>query len=123
MWICNLLARFPVAACFVSAACKQFCCVLLSLLCAYRYVCMCPTSVLLLPYCCADSTRRELEPISDWQTQGDEVVSALKREFDAAYSPSWHVIIGKNFGSRVTHEARRMAFFYLGDKAVLVFKA
>lgn len=67
--------------------------------------------------------KRELEPISDWQTQGDAVVQALKREFETAYGPTWHVIIGKSFGSRVTHETRRMVFFYLDDKAVLVFKA
>lgn len=71
----------------------------------------------------AETTRRLLEPITDWQSQGDEVVQALKREFDTLWSPSWHVIIGKNFGSRVTHEARRMVFFYIGDRAVLIFKA
>lgn len=71
----------------------------------------------------AESTQRELAAIADWQTQGDDAVQALKKEFDTAWTPSWHVVIGKNFGSRVTHEARRQTFFYLGDKAVLIFKA
>jgi dynein light chain LC8-type len=51
------------------------------------------------------------------------VVQALKAELDKAWSPHWHVIIGKSFGSLVAHDARRMAFFYIDDKAVLVFKA
>ncbi len=71
----------------------------------------------------AESAQRELAPITDWQAEGDDVVQKLKKEFDAAWGPSWHVIIGKNFGSRVTHEASRMLFFYIGDKAVLIFKA
>jgi dynein light chain LC8-type len=70
-----------------------------------------------------ESTRDKLDPIADWQTQGDDVVQALKSQFDAAWGPSWHVVIGKNFGSRVTHEARKMTFFYYEDKACLVFKA
>lgn len=82
--------------------------------CALRCCCLAPL---------AESAHEKLDPITDWQSQGDDVVQALKQQFDAAWSPSWHVIIGKNFGSRVTHEARRMVFFYLGDKAVLVFKA
>jgi dynein light chain LC8-type len=76
-------------------------------------------------YClwAAESTRDKLDPITDWQSQGDDVVQGLKAQFDAAWGPSWHVVIGKNFGSRVTHEARKMTFFYYEDKACLVFKA
>ncbi len=71
----------------------------------------------------AGSAKRLLEPVVDWQNDGDAVVQALKAELDKAWSPHWHVIIGKSFGSLVAHEARRMAFFYIDDKAVLVFKA
>jgi len=49
----------------------------------------------------------------DWQTAGDAVVAAIKEEFDATYGPSWHVIIGKHFGSKVTHDSRHFAFFYI----------
>ena len=28
----------------------------------------------------------------------------IKRHFDERWNPSWHVIIGRNFGSFVTHE-------------------
>ena len=72
---------------------------------------------------CSETAKRLLGPITDWQTQGDEVVQEFKKEFDKAWTPYWHVIIGKSFGSLVALEARRMAFFFIDDKAVLVFKA
>lgn len=46
----------------------------------------------------------------------------IKTEFDTRWSPHWHVIIGRNFGSFVTHETKNFVFFYLGDKAVMMFK-
>ena len=59
----------------------------------------------------------------DWQNEGDALVQEFKKEFDKTWTPYWHIIIGKSFGSLVAHEARRMAFFYVDDKAVLVFNA
>lgn len=47
----------------------------------------------------------------------------IKTEFDARWSPHWHVFIGRNFGSFVTHETKSFVFFYLEDKAVMMFKA
>ena len=47
----------------------------------------------------------------------------IKNDFDSKWSPHWHVIIGKNFGSFVTHETKKFIFFYIGDKAVMMFKA
>lgn len=38
------------------------------------------------------------------------------------WSPHWHVIVGRNFGSFVTHETKKFIFFYLDDKAVMIFK-
>jgi hypothetical protein len=32
-------------------------------------------------------------------------VAALQ-EFDKKYNPTWHCIVGRNFGSYVTHEVR-----------------
>jgi hypothetical protein len=48
---------------------------------------------------------------------------AIKNEFDQRWSPHWHVVIGRNFGSYVTHETKHFLFFYLDDKAVMMFKA
>ncbi len=32
-----------------------------------------------------------------------DIASYCKREFDKKYNPTWHVVVGKNFGSYVTH--------------------
>ena len=59
----------------------------------------------------------------DFETQGLEVAEAIKHEFDQKWTPHWHVIIGRNFGSFVTHETRGFLYFYVYDKAVMIFKA
>ena len=36
-----------------------------------------------------------------------DVAAYIKKEFDKKHNPTWHVIVGRNFGSYVTHgEAR-----------------
>ncbi|XP_017151114.1 dynein light chain 1, cytoplasmic [Drosophila miranda] len=52
-----------------------------------------------------------------------EIAAYIKREFDKKYSPTWHVVVGRNFGSYVTHETRHFIFVYLGQVAVLLFKS
>ena len=47
----------------------------------------------------------------------------VKNYFDKRWGPSWHVVIGKNFGSHCTHETKRFIYFYYGDKAVMVWRA
>ena len=47
----------------------------------------------------------------------------IKAAFDAKWLPYWHVIIGRNFGSFVTHETKMFIYFYLGERAVMLFKA
>lgn len=64
-----------------------------------------------------------LQGCEDWEEKGLEVVEAVKKDFDEHLEPHWHVIIGKNFGSFVTHETKKFLYFYVGDKAVMVFKA
>ncbi len=71
---------------------------------------------------CVDLARSTLAGVGDWQAGGDAAVQAMKDALDAAHGPSWHVIVGKHFGSRVTHDAKLFTFFYVGDKAVLIFK-
>ena len=41
----------------------------------------------------------------------------VKKEFDAKYSGCWHVIVGKHFGSFVTHEVRRCGTVLLAHAA------
>ncbi|THH03345.1 hypothetical protein EW145_g6332 [Phellinidium pouzarii] len=32
-----------------------------------------------------------------------DIAAQIKKEFDRRYGPTWHVVVGKNFGSYVTH--------------------
>lgn len=52
-----------------------------------------------------------------------DVAEHIKKEFDKKYGPTWHCIVGKNFGSYVTHETNHFVYFYLDTKAVLLFKS
>ena len=35
-----------------------------------------------------------------------DIAAHIKKEFDKKYNPSWHCIVGRNFGSYVTHESK-----------------
>ncbi|KAJ0233043.1 Dynein light chain [Hirschfeldia incana] len=52
-----------------------------------------------------------------------EVAENIKKEFDKIHGPTWHCIVGRNFGSYVTHETNHFVYFYLDQKAVLLFKS
>lgn len=36
-----------------------------------------------------------------------DIAAQIKKEFDRRHGPTWHVVVGKNFGSYVTHGAPR----------------
>jgi dynein light chain LC8-type len=38
-----------------------------------------------------------------------DIAAQIKKEFDRRHGPTWHVVVGKNFGSYVTHGA---CFFF-----------
>ncbi|EIW65783.1 hypothetical protein TREMEDRAFT_35849 [Tremella mesenterica DSM 1558] len=46
----------------------------------------------------------------------------IKKEFDRIYGTTWHCVVGKNFGSFVTHETKNFIYFYLGPIAILLWK-
>merc|ERR1712048_40066 len=43
-----------------------------------------------------------------------DIAAYIKKEFDKKYTPTWHCIVGRNFGSYVTHETKHFIYFYLG---------
>ncbi|CAH9146409.1 unnamed protein product [Cuscuta epithymum] len=47
---------------------------------------------------------------------------ALKKEFDSAYGPAWHCIVGTSFGSYVTHSMGGFLYFSIDKVYVLLFK-
>lgn len=64
-----------------------------------------------------------------YRSPGQPALSALARHPSPSPSPLytqyqgvWHCIVGRNFGSYVTHEAKHHIYFYAGQTAVLLFK-
>jgi dynein light chain LC8-type len=37
-----------------------------------------------------------------------DIAAQIKKEFDRRHGPTWHVVVGKNFGSYVTHGKRSL---------------
>ncbi|VDP69980.1 unnamed protein product [Echinostoma caproni] len=60
--------------------------------------------------------------LDKYQVEKD-IAAHLKKEFDRKYNPTWHCVVGKNFGSYVTHETGNFIYFYLQDRAFLLFKS
>ncbi|KAI7826433.1 dynein light chain LC6, flagellar outer arm-like protein [Kickxella alabastrina] len=52
-----------------------------------------------------------------------DIAASIKRECDKKFGPTWHVVVGRNFGSYVTHETGYFIYFYYGHLAVLLFKS
>lgn len=52
-----------------------------------------------------------------------DLATFLKKELDQLYGPTWHVIVGKSFGSYVTHEQGFFIYYYIGELAFLAFKS
>ncbi|VDD78684.1 unnamed protein product [Mesocestoides corti] len=57
------------------------------------------------------------------QTIEKDIAAAIKKKFDSKYGPTWHCIVGRNFGSYVTHESKHFIYFYMGQVAILLFKS
>jgi len=52
-----------------------------------------------------------------------DVAAFIKKEMDKKHNPTWHCIVGRNFGSYVTHETKHFVYFYVGQMACLLFKS
>lgn len=51
-----------------------------------------------------------------------EMAGKVKEWCDENCDRSWHVVLGRNFGAHVIHQANKFAFFYVGEVAVLLAK-
>jgi len=61
------------------------------------------------------------EGLSKFNIEKD-IAQFIKKTFDDRKGPTWHCIVGRNFGSFVTHETKHFIYFYLGHCAILLFK-
>ena len=51
-----------------------------------------------------------------------DIAHSIKTEFDNKFGSTWHCIVGKDFGSFVTHQSNHFIYFYLEGLAFLLFK-
>ncbi|CAH8440938.1 unnamed protein product [Dicrocoelium dendriticum] len=52
-----------------------------------------------------------------------DIAAYIKKGFDRMHKPTWHCIVGKHFGSYVTHETSHFIYFYMNNYAIQLFKA
>ncbi|KAM0750726.1 hypothetical protein T439DRAFT_325782 [Meredithblackwellia eburnea MCA 4105] len=52
-----------------------------------------------------------------------DIAAHIKKKFDEKFGATWHAVVGKNFGSYCTHETGHFIYFYMGNIAILLFKA
>ncbi|GAA5883561.1 hypothetical protein JCM3774_001740 [Rhodotorula dairenensis] len=52
-----------------------------------------------------------------------DIAAYIKKDFDKRYGPTWHAVVGKNYGSYCTHETGNFLYWYMGNIAILLFKA
>lgn len=50
-----------------------------------------------------------------------DIAAFIKREFDKKYNPTWHCIVGRNFGSYVTHETK--VYFAIVDLCLTTLRS
>ena len=51
-----------------------------------------------------------------------EIAAEIKKEFDEKYKGTWHCVVGKNFGSFVSHEVQKMVFLEFSSIKVLLYR-
>ena len=69
-----------------------------------------------------DAINTAIQALDKYNIEKD-IAAFIKKEFDKKYNPTWHCIVGRNFGSYVTHETKHFIYFYLGQVAILLFKS
>ncbi|KAI3937109.1 hypothetical protein MKX01_015324 [Papaver californicum] len=55
-------------------------------------------------------------------TDSTEIARFIKKEFDESYGPGWQCIVGRDFGSFVTHCHGCFIHFCIGSLAILLFR-
>ncbi|GET85740.1 dynein light chain, putative [Leishmania tarentolae] len=50
------------------------------------------------------------------------IATHIKREFVKRYKGVWHCVVGKNFGSFVTHEMKGYIYITWGEMSILLWK-
>ena len=68
-----------------------------------------------------DAVHKTIEAMKEFSTERD-IAKHLKVYFDEHYQAAWHCIVGKAFGSFVTHETKCFIFFTVNEYTILLWK-
>ena len=68
------------------------------------------------------TTEQQQQALERYEIEKD-IAAYIKKEFDKKYQPTWHCVVGRNFGSYVTHETGHFIYFYIGHIAILLFRS
>lgn len=73
-----------------------------------------------------EKSLKQLEMIM--QDTDKELAIDLKKAFDVQFHPTWHCVVGKNFGSQIGFEDNHMLYFHYQANpyhnfAILIWKA
>ncbi|VDP81846.1 unnamed protein product [Echinostoma caproni] len=52
-----------------------------------------------------------------------ETAGYIKHEFDEKYKPNWNCVVGRDFGSFISHQVGHIIYFALADREFLLFKS
>ncbi|XP_039043068.1 uncharacterized protein LOC120182134 [Hibiscus syriacus] len=66
------------------------------------------------------SARRTYDSLEKFSSR--HMAYNIKKEFDKVYGPTWHCIVGSNFGSFVTHSTGCFLYFSMEKLYILIFK-
>ncbi|KAA3673345.1 hypothetical protein P879_08685 [Paragonimus westermani] len=58
----------------------------------------------------------------DKHKESKEIADYIKKQFDQKYERTWHCIVGKNFGSSITHGEQSLIHFTLDNYTFLLYK-
>ena len=89
----------------------------------FCYLCQVTSKMMETLFCLFVWNEIKIKKAMDKFSIEKDVAAYIKKEFDKKYNPTWHCIVGRNFGSYVTHETKHFIYFYLGQVAVLLFKS
>lgn len=76
-----------------------------------------------LPKEMIDEARISVLTAFETESQERAIATHVKREFEKKHGGLWHCIVGKNFGSYVTHETKGYIYLTYGQWSVLLWKS
>nr|CDS29005.1 dynein light chain [Hymenolepis microstoma] len=55
-----------------------------------------------------------------WKTE--DIAKYIKKKFDKMYESGWMCIVGRSFGSQVSHYTKHYVYFFVDGLAILLWK-